>query len=124
MLQYGGSCLLCFFFFKQKTAYEILRSDWSSDVCSSDLGGRAAGGRIFLASGNNAGGHSFVANEHLIGQGATGNTFDGFLGVQVPANGSLDTRPGVAGIRPVVGGQVTLAGGAIARGFNISTSGP
>eukprot|EP01048_Picozoa_sp_COSAG05_P024069 COSAG05_NODE_5493_length_1159_cov_1.875472_1_plen_28_part_10 len=23
-------------FFKQKTAYEILRSDWSSDVCSSD----------------------------------------------------------------------------------------
>src|SRR6056297_3207514 len=28
---------LGFFFFKQKTAYEILRSDWSSDVCSSDL---------------------------------------------------------------------------------------
>ncbi len=26
-----------FFFFKQKTAYEILASDWSSDVCSSDL---------------------------------------------------------------------------------------
>src|SRR6056297_2325882 len=25
------------FFFKQKTAYEFLRSDWSSDVCSSDL---------------------------------------------------------------------------------------
>eukprot|EP01045_Picozoa_sp_COSAG04_P060842 COSAG04_NODE_30919_length_260_cov_0.577640_1_plen_55_part_10 len=23
-------------FFKQRTAYEILRSDWSSDVCSSD----------------------------------------------------------------------------------------
>ena len=26
-----------FFFFKQKTAYEIVVSDWSSDVCSSDL---------------------------------------------------------------------------------------
>src|SRR3546814_8099001 len=26
-----------FFFFKQKTAYEMLISDWSSDVCSSDL---------------------------------------------------------------------------------------
>ena len=25
------------FFFKQKTAYEIADSDWSSDVCSSDL---------------------------------------------------------------------------------------
>src|SRR3546814_4315230 len=28
---------LCFFFFKQKTAYELRISDWSSDVCSSDL---------------------------------------------------------------------------------------
>src|SRR3546814_3283503 len=27
----------CFFFSKQKTAYELLISDWSSDVCSSDL---------------------------------------------------------------------------------------
>ena len=25
------------FFFKQKTAYEIVSRDWSSDVCSSDL---------------------------------------------------------------------------------------
>src|SRR3546814_3683470 len=32
-------CALCgwFFFFKQKTAYEMRISDWSSDVCSSDL---------------------------------------------------------------------------------------
>src|SRR3546814_7121735 len=28
---------LCFFFFKQKTAYDMRISDWSSDVCSSDL---------------------------------------------------------------------------------------
>src|SRR3546814_7983267 len=28
---------LDFFFFKQKTAYEMRISDWSSDVCSSDL---------------------------------------------------------------------------------------
>src|SRR3546814_2581046 len=27
----------CFFCFKQKTAYEMRISDWSSDVCSSDL---------------------------------------------------------------------------------------
>src|SRR3546814_16263534 len=27
----------CLFFFKQKTAYEVRISDWSSDVCSSDL---------------------------------------------------------------------------------------
>src|SRR3546814_10394942 len=29
--------ILFFFFFKQKTAYEMRISDWSSDVCSSDL---------------------------------------------------------------------------------------
>src|SRR3546814_3070975 len=29
--------LVCLFFFKQKTAYEMRISDWSSDVCSSDL---------------------------------------------------------------------------------------
>src|SRR3546814_9383235 len=36
---YLWCCLLslCFFFFKQKTAYEMRISDWSSDVCSSDL---------------------------------------------------------------------------------------
>src|SRR3546814_18635460 len=30
-----------FFFFKQKTAYEMRTSDWSSDVCSSDLAAHA-----------------------------------------------------------------------------------
>src|SRR3546814_1422260 len=30
-------CCCCVFFFKQKTAYEMRISDWSSDVCSSDL---------------------------------------------------------------------------------------
>src|SRR3546814_8105057 len=30
-------CFCLFFFFKQKTAYEMRISDWSSDVCSSDL---------------------------------------------------------------------------------------
>src|SRR3546814_10946903 len=29
--------MVFFFFFKQKTAYEVRISDWSSDVCSSDL---------------------------------------------------------------------------------------
>src|SRR3546814_9098138 len=37
---YVYSCIryfLLFFFFKQKTAYDMRISDWSSDVCSSDL---------------------------------------------------------------------------------------
>src|SRR3546814_7408683 len=36
-----SSCSFYFFFFKQKTAYEMRISDWSSDVCSSDLHRRA-----------------------------------------------------------------------------------
>src|SRR3546814_16916852 len=44
----GVSVIFCyslislFFFFKQKTAYEMRISDWSSDVCSSDLRERGA----------------------------------------------------------------------------------
>src|SRR3546814_3272007 len=41
-------CFFVLFFFKQKTAYEMRISDWSSDVCSSDLpagGWSRCGGR-------------------------------------------------------------------------------
>src|SRR3546814_15419731 len=46
-------CLLfsCFFFFKQKTAYEMRISDWSSDVCSSDLAGADLDGHGFIIWG-------------------------------------------------------------------------
>src|SRR3546814_2618271 len=45
-------CILCsfFFFFKQKTAYEMRISDWSSDVCSSDLLDRPRGRHPHLRS--------------------------------------------------------------------------
>src|SRR3546814_1533442 len=36
--------MCCVFFFKQKTSYEMRISDWSSDVCSSDLQGIASTG--------------------------------------------------------------------------------
>src|SRR3546814_2370892 len=46
---YWCVCIMLFFFCKQKTAYEMRISDWSSDVCSSDLAqpgdGRPAGRR-------------------------------------------------------------------------------
>src|SRR3546814_9182913 len=38
-----------FFFFKQKTAYEMRISDWSSDVCSSDLPWNCATKRVVLS---------------------------------------------------------------------------
>src|SRR3546814_4716142 len=40
------------FFFKQKTAYEMRISDWSSDVCSSDLFLGAAGARVRKVGGD------------------------------------------------------------------------
>src|SRR3546814_5783394 len=40
------------FFFKQKTAYEMRISDWSSDVCSSDLIIDAEKGFLFLDPGD------------------------------------------------------------------------
>src|SRR3546814_15389322 len=52
---------VCIFFFKQKTAYEIRISDWSSDVCSSDLSARGtntvlpvntAGARVLVIDDN------------------------------------------------------------------------
>src|SRR3546814_9498643 len=42
---------MLFFFFKQKTAYECRISDWSSDVCSSDLYGLAEVVADLLAAG-------------------------------------------------------------------------
>ena len=36
-MKHGKHYVDAAFFFKQKTAYEISDSDWSSDVCSSDL---------------------------------------------------------------------------------------
>src|SRR3546814_6666662 len=42
---HDSTCVLVvFFFFKQKTAYEMRISDWSSDVCSSDLTAEARQG--------------------------------------------------------------------------------
>src|SRR3546814_7304500 len=38
--------IVSFFFYKQKTAYDMRISDWSSDVCSSDLADVAARGRL------------------------------------------------------------------------------
>src|SRR3546814_5755663 len=40
LCMFGLSFFVFFFFFKQKTAYEMRISDWSSDVCSSDLQGQ------------------------------------------------------------------------------------
>src|SRR3546814_2440241 len=57
-------CLyICFFFFKQKTAYEMRISDWSSDVCSSDLAGTIAS-LPFMVYVTGRDGRRYVATDH------------------------------------------------------------
>src|SRR3546814_4498006 len=46
--------IFLFFFFKQKTAYEMRISDWSSDVCSSDLHHHSPDCRFVRLSARNA----------------------------------------------------------------------
>src|SRR3546814_4702019 len=56
------------FFFKQKTAYEMRISDWSSDVCSSDLIGLAAA-LMLLGAGRIAGVSGILARDTGIAPG-------------------------------------------------------
>src|SRR3546814_9856537 len=66
-----ASFFICIFFFKQKTAYEMRISDWSSDVCSSDL--PATGPWTGKAS---TGGFLVLTNEGSEGDRLVGATTD------------------------------------------------
>src|SRR3546814_4306282 len=89
--------VIFFFFFNQKTAYELLISDWSSDVCSSDL---IAAFLLFgeAASGSKLGGIvvALIALACLLfrprpqeGSGETGKTIALLLAVWV-GYGTID----------------------------------
>src|SRR3546814_4561656 len=68
---------MCYcFFFKQKTAYEMRISDWSSDVCSSDLAAAAQPDRVedpaVADGGFPGGGHATGTGNPGLGRGASG----------------------------------------------------
>src|SRR3546814_7116831 len=71
-----------FFFFKQKTAYEMRISDWSSDVCSSDLAHiRNRDTLIMTVTATLAGAIGMLANFALFfGGGNNRNNGLGFIG--------------------------------------------
>src|SRR3546814_5256202 len=84
-----GICIFCFllmfFFFKQKTAYEMRISDWSSDVCSSDLvlhDSRRGGLAVAMLLGQGEGGRGAVrqGDLHRIGKLAGDQRGEGRLG--------------------------------------------
>src|SRR3546814_9747467 len=58
-----------FFFFKQKTAYEMRISDWSADVCSSDLDTRAIDVELVEAAVLLAPAPRLEQRQHLGGEG-------------------------------------------------------
>src|SRR3546814_6498375 len=74
-------CLcFCIFFFKQKTAYEMRISDWSSDVCSSDLLLSRSFGRAALLAGDFSADERMAAfligmSERLAARGFSPNRF-------------------------------------------------
>src|SRR3546814_6910378 len=56
--------VLLFFFFKQKTAYVLRISDWSSDVCASDLGIELAVSHHALSLAEQVGQQASIAHMH------------------------------------------------------------
>src|SRR3546814_10889907 len=82
---------MSFFFFKQKTAYEMRISDWSSDVCSSDLGesqGRGEGGVLLDRVAVQGGPGRRLAEDHGRHQPAPGRP-----ALRRPAHGARRLRP-------------------------------
>ena len=67
----------------------------------------ASGHRIFIYTGTISTGITLNSNEWLIGQGATGTTFDAYFGLTVPA-GTI-ARPSINGTNPNVNGAVGFA---------------
>src|SRR3546814_2590593 len=57
-------CTFFFFFFKQKTAYEMRMSDWSSDVCSSDLRSVPIGAGWCIGAALEPGEGGLVGSDH------------------------------------------------------------
>lgn len=90
--------------------------------------GTATSNRLFVYSGTTAvgvginltGATSQAAAQWLIGQGATGTSFDDLMGI-APPTGTI-ARPTLGGTRPTLRGTITLLGSNVrAQGFDLST---
>src|SRR3546814_20017761 len=62
----ASSHMYVFFFFKQKTAYEMRISDWSSDVCSSDLDAEHVLAGEPLPEASEGGDHLVGDEQHVV----------------------------------------------------------
>src|SRR3546814_18095173 len=105
-----------FFFFKQKTAYEMRISDWSSDVCSSDL--------LYRAGDAADVGNGIALGIARIGADA-GDRLDDDAAIEQPvveagaAARAVDAAIGRNAARPAVHGRPRGAGAAGLRGPSV-----
>ena len=79
----------------------------------------SANDRVFVFTGSYSNGLTLLSGEQLIGQGATGTTFDAFFGITPPV-GTI-ARPTINGTRPTLQSTVTLNTNSAVRGLNLST---
>src|SRR3546814_8814120 len=115
------SLIVFVFFFKQKTAYEMRISDWSSDVCSSDLAGRHLLGLVDdLADLQNIERPGFKAARDEIDLGDLARRAVGLLGMKAEEKGiridaprTDDRAPATGELRRVLQVLLTLPGNAI-----------
>src|SRR3546814_1979300 len=96
--------LVIFFFFKQKTSYELRISDWSSDVCSSDLIGYDFG--AFRAEAEV--GYRRATIDHFSLDGVRAGTKSNNSALSFMLNGLLDFGPD-DGLQGFVGGGAGVA---------------
>ena len=87
--------------------------------------GAATNHRIFVlnnsgSSINYANGAVLNSGGWLIGQGATGASFDAFMGITPGTD--TPARPSISGVRPTLQGTVTLATNARVQGLNLATT--
>src|SRR3546814_510772 len=108
------------FCFKQKTAYEMRISDWSSDVCSSDLLARTALDRLCLSYGAVAGDLALAHGPHavVLAGGLTQRMRDhlpdsGFHS-RFTAKGRFESLMGTIPVRLAVHEEIGLFGAAAA----------
>src|SRR3546814_10202650 len=90
---------MCFFFFQQKTAYEMRISDWSSDVCSSDLASATADASATggdTSSTNDGSSGDAMADGGRGGDGGNGNGGDAYAGAGTGGDGGRGGDGGTA----------------------------
>src|SRR3546814_1648127 len=97
---------MCWFFFKQKTAYEMRISDWSSDVCSSDLlrgHTQVQGGVAYAAA-------QLLAMNDVAADG---------IGVAQQVFGAFQVTHGQGGAQLGTGNAVAVFVGYVRNGFDL-----